>query len=58
MTMGSEKKGKKTEGSNLFNITNHSYTYNKKYNTFWRSFALQPSPWKQVEEIVERRFKK
>ena len=28
----------------LPNITHHSYTYNKKYNAFWRGLALQLRP--------------
>jgi len=45
MTMGFEKKGIFTGVDYVsLNITYHSYTYNKKYNTFWRSLALQPSP--------------
>jgi len=41
------------------NLTHHSYTYNKKYNAFWRSFALQLMSClnkKQDEEIAERRL--
>lgn len=47
--MGFTKESNFTFGdSRLFNSKNyftyHSYTYNKKYNTFWQGFALQLIP--------------
>jgi hypothetical protein len=42
---------------NNFNFTYHSYTYNKKYNTFWQGLSLQLIPCLENKEQGNKELK-